>query len=104
MPPKEQKKSTWMQGLKIFNQHNPNPDTWTVPKKGSAGYKATNEIFRHPALAAQAASPAFKSLMGTTGASVKKTYELLLKGYEKRSERRSDRIAQGVEKPERYRS
>jgi hypothetical protein len=100
MPPKEQKKSTWMQGLKIFNQHNPNPDTWTVPKKGSAGYKATNEIFRHPALAARAMGPGFQGFMGSTAASVKKTYETLLRGYA----RRSDRIAQGVKKPERYRS
>jgi hypothetical protein len=120
-----QQKNTWFQGLKLFNKTaNVNPETWTVPKKGSPAYTFINNSLRIPSRAKFVTeSKTFNEAIDSAKATTAKRYEAFKKVHgavdysvkmEKRkklkkqldnllSSRRSERIKKGVKKPKRYR-
>jgi hypothetical protein len=122
----QQKRSTWFQGLKLFNESaNVNPDTWTVPKKGSPAYGFINNSLRIPSRAKFVSeSKTFNESIDSAKANTAKRYEVFKKFHTpmdysvkiaKRkklkkqlddilsTERKSERIKKGVNKPARFR-
>lgn len=123
-----QQKKTWFQGLKLFNEiGNPNPDTWTVPKKGSPAHALINNSLRIPDRSKFVENmKSFKGSMDNLKSTVGKLYGVIAKShtpveYSSKIKQRkkmatqmqtilasprkkSARIAKGVKKPERFNS